>query len=522
MSAETVSGGSDQPLFHRAEFADPQREAAFRSANLTDDTRSIRRHLLGIIIIYLTIIPVDFNYVPRETALYLFFPLRCGVLLTCLTLILLPARSWRLREYGTVFLFAYIWVVAMMSPLWIHTRTVGIVVGFYLFTFLLIMHLFTPARWLHTLIFGIVASFAYLALLIFVGTVPAHIVVTATALFIANMTGAGGALRMARLRRLAVVRQEEIEAEKRLLEAATTQLAAEERLIAEQRDHLATQLQQLMDSQEQLQQAQARLVQAEKMSLLSRLVSGVAGELSLPVRDAATAASQADRQIAILESGFAGGGLKKSEMLAIMATVTDDVQCITRSLRRSAELVQGFKQVAVDQAGGEPRPFELSGYLQDVLISMGPLLQQAGVSVQVDCPSGLWLETRPGALSQIVSNLVLNAVDHAFPGRSGGTVRIQVPVSNQDGQPDLVVIDVSDDGVGLPALLLADPFKPTMLEGPAVDGRPGKARLVLGLHVVHKLATETLGGEAQLLPSATGTAFRIIFPRILPNTAAAA
>ena len=122
-------------------------------------------------------------------------------------------------------------------------------------------------------------------------------------------------------------------------------------------------------------------------------------------------------------------------------------------------------------------------------------------------PSTLRLDSFPGPLGQVLTNLVQNALVHGFDGRDHGRVRV---VAEQEG--DEVRITVSDDGVGMPATTLAhifDPFFTTRL------GRGGSG---LGLSICHRLVARVLGGELGASSRiGEGSTFLLRLPRVAPR-----
>lgn len=254
-----------------------------------------------------------------------------------------------------------------------------------------------------------------------------------------------------------------------------------------------------------LQRTQKSLVQAEKLASLGSLVAGVAHEINTPVGIGVTAASYLAEQARQFRRSVAEGALRRRDLDDFVERVDEAAAMILANLERACSLVQSFKQVAVDQTSEARRPFDLRGYLDGVLGSLAPQLKRTPHRVTVDCPDGIVMDSYPGALSQVVSNLVINALLHAFVPDRPGTVAIAV---RRDG-PGAVIMEVGDDGLGIPLENLERVFEPFFTTRRA-EGGSG-----LGLHIVHNIVVGTLGGTVTVMshPGA-GSRFTIRLPLV--------
>jgi len=176
---------------------------------------------------------------------------------------------------------------------------------------------------------------------------------------------------------------------------------------------------------------------------------------------------------------------------------------MTRSnLERAAELVQSFKRVAVDRAAADMREIILDEYIDDVLRSLKPRFKKTSYQVETDCPPGILMRTLPGAISQIITNLVINSLVHGFADRPEGKIRIQV--ARED---PMVRIVYGDDGIGIPHANIGKIFEPffTTKRGAGGSG--------LGLNIVWNLVTHSLGGSIECT---AGVAGGVVFTLRLP------
>jgi signal transduction histidine kinase/streptogramin lyase len=287
------------------------------------------------------------------------------------------------------------------------------------------------------------------------------------------------------------------------------QLAEREGELQEARDALALEVREKTRANEELEQAlmrlklaQSQLVQSEKMASLGSLVAGVAHEINTPVGVGVTAASTLQEWARRLQAQHNEGKLTRSDLERFIALAGDSTQILMTNLQRAAELIRSFKQVAVDQSSGERRRFRLKAYLDEILLSLMPRMTRTGHTVTVDCPADLELDSYPGALAQIVTNLITNSLVHAFPdGRRG-----HIGISARE-EPGGIVLRYGDNGVGIPPENLRkiyDPFFTT---------RRGTGGSGLGMHIVYNLVTQRLGGTITATSNVgEGTIFEVRFP----------
>src|SRR5690606_33922290 len=123
-------------------------------------------------------------------------------------------------------------------------------------------------------------------------------------------------------------------------------------------------------------------------------------------------------------------------------------------------------------------------FLEELLFSMESQWKRRPIEVEVECDESVQLDSFPGALGQVVANLVQNALVHAFDAEQAGHIRI-VGGPNGDGWVEL---RVRDDGAGIPAEVLSRIFEPFFTT------RRGQGGTGLGLHISFNLVTQKLGG----------------------------
>lgn len=271
-----------------------------------------------------------------------------------------------------------------------------------------------------------------------------------------------------------------------------SQLALEE-LNAELESRVEARTSELSQANQRLQQtiadlklAQIQLVESEKLAALGGLVAGVAHEINTPLGVGVTAASHLEVETRRLQRLLAVDELKRSDLEAYQTTALESAQIILRNLGRADKLVKSFKQVAVDQGSEAPREIELAQYLDEILTSLRPSLKRSGHRIIVVCPPGLSLTIQPGALYQVVVNLVMNSVIHAFPEGQVGEIHIEGA-----RREECIVLSYSDNGCGMDENARRRIFEPFFTT------RRGQGGSGLGMHIVFNLVTQVLRGSIE-------------------------
>ena len=260
-----------------------------------------------------------------------------------------------------------------------------------------------------------------------------------------------------------------------------------------------------------LKQAQTNLQTSEKMASLGALVAGVAHELNTPIGNSLLTASALGDMVCDFERRVKqDGGLKRSALETHLNDAHKACDIMTKSLTRAADLITSFKQVAVDQASGQRRRFRLDEVLHDTLATYAAQLRRAGCTVTVDVPADLVFDSYPGSLSQVLSNLIGNALLHGFDGRDSGTLEIY---ARREGA-DLVMLQMKDNGIGMTDVVLHkifDPFFTTKM------GQGGSG---LGMNIVYNIVTGVLKGSIRVesVP-AEGTSVTLVLPLWLQEEA---
>ncbi|MDF2177684.1 ATP-binding protein [Aliiglaciecola sp. CAU 1673] len=258
----------------------------------------------------------------------------------------------------------------------------------------------------------------------------------------------------------------------------------------------------LSDSLERLKRTQQQLIQNEKHAALGRLVAGVAHQINTPLGICVTAASLLSNELHNTYSKALDGQIGKKAFGEACDKMVECADMLQLNLDRASNLISSFKQVAVDQSSENKRRFNVAEYINKILLSMRSKFENTPHKIELTCDPKLSLYSHPGALTQILTNLIDNALTHAFDADNAGKIEIKVEQSE-----DQLRILVADNGKGMPEdirELVFDPFFTTKHE---------QLSSGLGLHLVYNIVVQQLSGSIECQSQlGVGTKFIIIIP----------
>jgi len=260
--------------------------------------------------------------------------------------------------------------------------------------------------------------------------------------------------------------------------------------------------QELLETLEQLHQFQNKLVENEKMASLGDMVAGIAHEINTPIGLGVTASTLMADKLNEIKQAFDDKTLKSSQLKKFLTQGEENISIIYRNLERAAKLISSFKQVAVDQSSTEYSQFNVNELIDQVLITLKAKITAKNVTVIVDCDEKLIVKSKPGPINQILINLIINSITHAFERQSQGTIEIYILYFS-----DQLNISYQDNGCGIDKSIKDKIFEPfsTTKRGSGGSG--------LGLHLVYNLVTQGLNGHIDFQSNPkTGAHFDITFP----------
>lgn len=260
--------------------------------------------------------------------------------------------------------------------------------------------------------------------------------------------------------------------------------------------------QELVSTLEKLHQFQDQLVENEKMASLGDMVAGVAHEVNTPIGLAVTSSTLLSDRLTEIKTLFDNKTLRSSQLKKFINDSLENTNLIYRNVTRAADLIASFKKVAVDQSNEDIRNFNINELIHEVLLSLKPQIKNTSYNININCPSELWISSKPGPITQILINLIMNSIIHGFENREFGEITITImPLSRQ------LNIQYQDNGKGIDTAFQSKVFEPftTTKRGSGGSG--------LGLHLVYNLVTQALSGNINLESAPEhGVLFDMNFP----------
>jgi len=276
------------------------------------------------------------------------------------------------------------------------------------------------------------------------------------------------------------------------------EIAGRRRIEAE----LSSSNQKLTQAIDELQTMQVYLVESAKMAALGNLVAGIAHEINTPVGVSLTGASHLQELTTNFTKLCMYGTPRRQDLMDYLKELHESSTIILKNLERAGKLIQSFKQVSADQSSEMPRVFKVRNYLEEIILSIQPQLKKTNHHITLECDETLSMDSFPGALSQIVTNLIMNSVIHAYSPGDHGNITICAKIKDKH-----LVLLYTDDGKGMNDHVLSkifDPFYTT---------KRGYGGTGLGLHVVYNIVTQQFKGtiNCESKPG-QGAAFHICLP----------
>ncbi|MCA1767946.1 MAG: HAMP domain-containing protein [Idiomarina sp.] len=305
--------------------------------------------------------------------------------------------------------------------------------------------------------------------------------------------------------------QQHISRQRRAEEEASQLNTELERQVTQRTQALKESNSELLKTLEQLHQYQGQLVESEKMASLGDMVAGIAHEVNTPIGLSVTASTLLQDKLTIMQEKFDEKRISTSEFERFLSDCDENLQIIYRNLGRAADLVTSFKQVAVDQSSEIDRDVHIPSFMNDVLISVKPRrLDPDKFPIEISCPEDLTVRAKAGPLNQVLINLIVNSMIHAFDGYDQGLIKISFNMVN-DNELEMIY---SDNGKGVPSDISRKIFDPF------VTTKRGSGGSGLGLHLVYNLVTQVLGGNIHFFSEEkNGVEFIVRFPVSLVSKA---
>ena len=246
---------------------------------------------------------------------------------------------------------------------------------------------------------------------------------------------------------------------------------------------LTTTNKELILSIKELNIAKERLLETEKMASLGQLSAEVSHEVITPIGISITSSTYLLEQISTLKQTLDQNKMSKRSIENFINNATRSTEILTNNLYRASELLVSFKHIAVDQTNDKIRMINISKYIDEIIQSLHPKLRKTAHSINVNCDKNIEIYTHPGAIAQILLNMIINSITHGFEHINRGEITINI-----DYQPHKLIINYADNGHGL------TPEAKNKLFEAFYTTKANKGGSGLGTHIIRNLVSDTLNG----------------------------
>ena len=258
---------------------------------------------------------------------------------------------------------------------------------------------------------------------------------------------------------------------------------------------------------DQRNEVRSQLLEMENMAALGTMMSSLTHEINTPIGVAITAATYLKAMQTKSKELFDSHNLKRSDLASFYQECNEASEIIERNLTRTSHLIRTFKQLSTDQHSQEPRPINLCGYIDEVLLSLKPRLKRFGHMFCVDVNTDLEIQINPGAISQILINLIINSAQHAFEKHQRGHITIRAKIEVDGRSNRQLVLTYRDNGKGMSEHTVANIYKPFFTSARATGGTG------LGMHICYNLTVDILYGSIDCQSKlGKGTTFTLRIP----------
>ncbi|WP_024955974.1 sensor histidine kinase [Sulfurospirillum arcachonense] len=259
----------------------------------------------------------------------------------------------------------------------------------------------------------------------------------------------------------------------------------------------------LQDTLSNLERTQNSLHNSTKMANLGKLVASVTHEINTPLGLGVTGISHFESEILNLEKLYKEDNLSQDEFELYLDKSRKLAKTILTNLTRASQIIKSFKNIAIDQSREEKRVFNVKEYLDDILLSLYHATKNTKHTIHITCDENLHINSYPGLISQILTNLIMNSIIHGFENKEKGLISINIFINDKEN----CTIIYEDDGQGMDEITKQNICKPyyTTKEGKGGSG--------LGMSIIHDIVTKQLKGTLNIESKKDSySKFEIVFP----------
>lgn len=279
-----------------------------------------------------------------------------------------------------------------------------------------------------------------------------------------------------------------------------------EKIIEDRTYSLQITNEELQKSIQTLEQTQDKLIQSEKMASLGGLVAGISHEINTPIGVGITSASHIEEELKTIKEKFLSNTIKKSELETFFNESESGLNLLSNNLKTASELVRSFKRVAVDQSSNENRMINLKKYIDKVILSLHPKIRLTKIEIQNNINQDIDFITNPGAISQLLGNLILNSIAHAFPENFEPESKQELITISGERKDNEIKILYTDNGSGMNNQDLEKIFDPFF------TSKRGQGNSGLGMSIAYNLVSSLNGSIKAKSKLNKGMSFEIVIP----------
>lgn len=247
-----------------------------------------------------------------------------------------------------------------------------------------------------------------------------------------------------------------------------------------------------------LEKAQAKIVENEKNILVNHIVSGLSHQLNTPLGVCITGISYIMDITKDFTDKLENDQITKSFIDGYMKSLAELIQLISSDLNRIANIVNTLKVLSAEDKVESRIYYNLYDLLSYCVQSIKP----QNCTIEVDCPMSINILGYQDSLTQIITNLLMNSVQHAFGERDNGVIVITGMLSGGN-----VIIRLKDNGKGISPKIASRVFEPFF------TSKYKSSNIGLGLNIAHSMVVQKLNGTITLdSREGEGTEITIIFP----------
>lgn len=252
---------------------------------------------------------------------------------------------------------------------------------------------------------------------------------------------------------------------------------------------------------DELVKTKKHFIEAEKMIILASLVRSFTHDISTPIGGCKTVLSDLVYRNNELDNKIKNNRLKKSELSGFISNATESLKIAVHNIDIAVSQIYSFKRIAIDQQSENKESINISDFIKKLIISAAPFLNRGNYRCNFECSPDIEIITKPGSLSQVILNLIINSIIHGFKNKSDGTITISVTEES-----DKVIIKYLDDGKGISDDIEHKVWEPFFTTEKA-NGGTG-----LGLYNVKNLVADHLEGALSYI-KCDGFAVGITLPK---------